>query len=111
MALIHGYRTLAETGRILGVSAARVLDMVDNGPLIARQLEDGIYVHDEDLVAFRRPLGVVPQSPIMSEEFPGEAGSPVKPRLTAPLHLAASNGRIVIPATETKSRRSRRGSR
>lgn len=51
-----GYRTLAATGRILGVSAQRVLEFIEHGPLIGRTMPEGLMVHEDDLRAFRRPL-------------------------------------------------------
>ncbi len=57
--MLSAYRTLAATGRILGVSAERVAEFVDHGPLVARVFEDGRrLIHDDDLRAFRRPLFV-----------------------------------------------------
>jgi len=57
-----GYRTLAATGRILGVSAQRVLDFIERGPLVGRAMPEGLMVHSEDLAAFRRPLSVASAS-------------------------------------------------
>lgn len=55
--MLNGYRTLAATGEILGVSAQRVLDLVERGPLVGRQMSDGsTMIHAEDLAAFRRPF-------------------------------------------------------
>ena len=57
--MLSGYRTLAATGRLLGVSKQRVLDLIERGPLVGRRFDDGrLLVHDEDLQAFRRPLSV-----------------------------------------------------
>lgn len=56
--MLSGYRTLAATGRVLGVSEQRVLDFIERGPLVGRAMPEGLMVHDEDLAAFRRPLGI-----------------------------------------------------
>lgn len=55
--MLNGYRTLAATGAILGVTAERVLEFIEHGPLIGRELPEGLMVHAEDLALFRRPLG------------------------------------------------------
>lgn len=60
--MLNGYRTLAATGRILGVSAQRVLDFIEHGPLVGRRLDGELKVHAEDLAAFRRPLGIATTS-------------------------------------------------
>ena len=56
--MLNGYRTLAATGRILGVSPQRVLDLIERGPLVGRRVGGDLKVHDDDLTAFRRPLSV-----------------------------------------------------
>lgn len=53
--MLSAYRTLAATGRILGVSAQRVLDFIERGPLVGRLMPEGLMVHAEDLAEFRRP--------------------------------------------------------
>lgn len=54
---LNGYRTLAETGVLLGVSEEQVLEWVEHGPLVAREgLSEGLVIPHEDLMAFRRPL-------------------------------------------------------
>lgn len=54
--MVSAYRTLAETGRLLGVSAQRVRELIEHGPLNGVERPEGLAVHDEDLRAFRRPL-------------------------------------------------------
>ncbi len=56
--MLGSYKTLAAVGAILGVSEQRVLELVEHGPLVAVRREMGLMVHEEDLAAFRRPLGI-----------------------------------------------------
>lgn len=53
--MFNGYRTLAAIGRILGVSEQRVLEFIEHGPLVARELPEGLMVRADDLENFRRP--------------------------------------------------------
>lgn len=79
--MVSAYRTLAETGRLLGVSAQRVRELIEHGPLNGVERPEGLAVHDEDLRAFRRPLpasafpGYSALCKLGSEE--GSADSPV----------------------------------
>lgn len=49
---ISAHRSLEETGRRLGLTAFQVEDLVVNGPLVGRETEEGLVVHDDDLAAY-----------------------------------------------------------
>lgn len=59
---LGGYRTLTATGDILGVSAEQVLEWIEHGPLNGTERPEGLFVHSDDLRAFRRPLGFASSS-------------------------------------------------
>lgn len=90
--MLGNYKTLAAVGSILGVSATRVLEFVEHGPLIAVQREGGLMVHDDDLRAFRRPLS--------ASAFPGQstlcqlADGKTKGRRAVPGSLHLAPGRV-----------------
>lgn len=53
--LVFGYRTLTETGVLLGgIDAAAVRELVDHGPLVGRLVGGELLIHGEDLAAFIR---------------------------------------------------------
>ncbi len=64
-------RTFAAVAALLGVTEERVGDLVDFGPLVARQHDDGRWIHDDDLAAFRRPIGVVSDATTRNEVVAG----------------------------------------
>lgn len=55
---LRGYRSLATTGRVLGVSEDQVRQLID-GPLVGRMVDGELLVHDDDLADYlelqRRP--------------------------------------------------------
>lgn len=56
---LRGYRSLAATGALLGVPEAEVLELIEHGPLVGRELDGELLVHADDLDDFlelrRRP--------------------------------------------------------